>query len=348
MNKTLLAILRTSLWGEPLNCNITVTQTLLKALHQQCLEPLVAQTLLKLQLSEKQKSYLLQLVAATMKQHLKVNAVLAEEIKTYKNKGFNPILLKGQGCAYYYPNPVLRPTGDLDIYLGPKLNLNSSSSTSKHIRTTNHGVEVELHKYIEVFLLPWQNSYFQLLTEKYMKTPRDIQIGNTQISIPPIQFNALIVFNHLWHHFRVGGVGLRQFIDLAYILHKDSEHIDYEILRNDLKGIGLFKAWQITGCICVNYLGLSCNYYPFYNSKYTDKAELLLNLLIDEGNMGNQYDWGNTDLSKIKKKSTAFKIKLKRCSRIFQISRREGLYSILYLIDDVKRLIKMAENKPDQ
>lgn len=338
MNKTLLAILRTSLWGEPLNCNITVTQTLLKALHQQCLEPLVAQTLLKLQLSEGQKSFLLQLVAATMKQHLKVNAVLKDEILTYKNKGFNPILLKGQGCAYYYPNPVLRPTGDLDIYLGKQLDLKRypKEKSDKHYSYIKQGVHIELHKYVETLLYPWYNKQFQRLTKEYMADPRSIQFNGIGFQIPPIQFNALMIFNHLWHHFIGGGIGLRQFVDLALILHQDHDHIDKDTLKADLQAIGLFKAWQIVGCVIVDALGLPEAEYPFYTRKYKKKGEALLRLVLKEGNLGSIHNWGDTDTPTLKKKSTALRIKLKRCLWISSVSKTESFNYLIFIFCDLK------------
>jgi hypothetical protein len=45
------------------------------------------------------------------------NALIAvvQELREY---GIDPVLLKGQGIAKYYPVPELRQCGDIDIYVG--------------------------------------------------------------------------------------------------------------------------------------------------------------------------------------------------------------------------------------
>lgn len=313
----------------------------MQALQKQCLETVVSGVIIQQAHSEKLKSYLLQLAIATMKQHEKMNRAIETLCKEYKSMGITPTVLKGQGCAYYYPNPLLRPTGDLDLYVGESLILPNNIKAEhphvnkKHLAFSFQGTDVEIHKYVETLLYPWYNKHFQKLTKTYLANPRIIQLNGTAFHIPPIQFNALMIFNHLWHHFIGGGIGLRQFVDLALILHQDHSHIDKDTLKADLQAIGLFRAWQIVGCVIVDALGLPGAEYPFYTRKYQKKGEALLRLVLKEGNLGSIHNWGNADTPTLKKKSIALRIKLKRCLWISSVSKMESFNYLLFILTDI-------------
>ena len=51
------------------------------------------------------------------KTNKKLNRKAAELTLHYKNSGFTPILLKGQGVATMYPRPERRMPGDIDLWL---------------------------------------------------------------------------------------------------------------------------------------------------------------------------------------------------------------------------------------
>ena len=49
-----------------------------------------------------------------------VNKKTIEVVKQYQKGGFDTYILKGQGNAAYYPNPMSRNSGDIDIWVIPK------------------------------------------------------------------------------------------------------------------------------------------------------------------------------------------------------------------------------------
>lgn len=49
-----------------------------------------------------------------------LNKRCAELVKEFADAGFDSCILKGQGNALLYPNPLLRMSGDIDILLLPK------------------------------------------------------------------------------------------------------------------------------------------------------------------------------------------------------------------------------------
>lgn len=54
----------------------------------------------------------------SMAMHTTLNNTLILVMKTLRAAGIEPVLLKGQGLAQYYPVPQLRQCGDIDLYVG--------------------------------------------------------------------------------------------------------------------------------------------------------------------------------------------------------------------------------------
>ena len=59
-------------------------------------------------------------VSKIAKRNRKVNAVAVKVTNGFRQQGFNACVLKGQGNALLYPDPLSRTPGDIDIYVHPK------------------------------------------------------------------------------------------------------------------------------------------------------------------------------------------------------------------------------------
>lgn len=59
-----------------------------------------------------------------------LNIRCAEVVDDFKEKGFESCILKGQGNAIMYPNPLLRTPGDIDLWLRS----GKSDSTDKDVK----------------------------------------------------------------------------------------------------------------------------------------------------------------------------------------------------------------------
>ena len=61
---------------------------------------------------------LYQTVVRIEQSHAVLNDRLTRLVPMFQAEGINAILLKGQGMARYYPNPLRRQCGDIDLYIG--------------------------------------------------------------------------------------------------------------------------------------------------------------------------------------------------------------------------------------
>ncbi len=123
---------------------------------------------------------------------------------------------------------------------------------------------------------------------------RKVEIAGTTVNLPPYNFDAIYILNHIWHHFIAGGIGLRQICDWVLYLHKFHNEIDHSLLKSDLKSFGLLRVWKIFGELAVRHLGLPANECPLYSENYCKAAERLADIILMEGNFGRHAKVRNT------------------------------------------------------
>lgn len=314
MNKeeqSFFALLRAGLWNRPVDATLFSGSTaeweaIFKHAIRQTVLGLVAEGATTLPAALQPPVPLLNKMhgrlTSGIRMHALLNRALADVVALFGQNNIRPVLLKGQGVALNYVEPTRRQCGDIDLYIGTKdydracelvrqqYGADEHATESvKHYHFKHQGVVIELHRLAERLPLPWQNSRFQHWTVEHLHGPhlRTVEIDGMAISLPPVDFDALYLFNHTWHHFSSGGgVGLRQLCDWARFLHTFQDQIDHQALRCHLKAFGLWRAWRIFGGIVVGTLGLPAAEFPFYTDQYARQGERVLEIIGKEGNFG--------------------------------------------------------------
>lgn len=217
--------------------------------------------------------------------------------------GINGVLLKGQGIARLYRMPQMRQTGDIDYYVGRRQyreaveicrkflikNKSPWHETGLHFVFKMDGVEIELHRIASFLYSPSKNRRFQRWTEEELEhSPRRRRMdgGGSDVVLPSLDFDAIYIFYHAWHHFVTGGIGLRQLCDWAMIFHYYSGEIDTEKLKENIRRFGMTNGWRLFACIVVDHLGVSKDSIPLYDTRYRKKSEKVLKDIMEGGNFG--------------------------------------------------------------
>lgn len=240
------------------------------------------------------------LVVKIERTHFLLNDVLVELSGLYRENGFNPVLLKGQGIAQCYRNPLRRQCGDIDLYIGAgdyeRATRFAESAgliggrrleSEKHLHFTYRGVAIENHQYVVILDIPRRRRYFsKMVNDWYPHRCRTITLNDTPIALPPADFDMVYIFVHAVHHFFTGGIGLRQLCDWARVLHTFGNDIDIERLRMDIGGLEFDAIWKAFGCIAVDYLGLPEEQFPFFDRTYSEKGDKSVNIILGDGNFG--------------------------------------------------------------
>lgn len=178
-----------------------------------------------------------------------VNQRVVQLIQMFEKNEFNCCLLKGQGNALMYPNPLVRIAGDIDLIIIPQ-NLSGLPKDEEDRRNVimafvrkvfpkallryQHvdfpvikGVPVELHflpcamnnPLYHCRLQQWFGERMELQCQNRVELPG----GVGSVPVPTVEFNIVYQLAHMMHHFFDEGIGLRQMMDYYYLLQRFSD-----------------------------------------------------------------------------------------------------------------------------
>lgn len=171
----------------------------------------------------------------------------------FKEEGFRNCILKGQGIAQYYPNPLLRVSGDIDIWLEGDCDkiiryikgiLPKSFAVYHHIDFSMYDdIEIEAHYRPTWLCNPIRNQTLQLFLkrESTKQFSHIICTNEGTLHTPDTVFNLIYIQMHIFRHLFDEGVGLRQVMDYYFLLQQDISKEEREECISVLKKIGQLK-----------------------------------------------------------------------------------------------------------
>jgi len=175
-----------------------------------------------------------------VKQNEKITALCQKIDKEMAGIGIRSCILKGQGMATYYPNPLYRNSGDIDLWVqletptddfeaDVKELLKRVASLGKgeprdpgqhHAEWEVEGVSVELHyRSGEFYTKKIDKRYHKIAKEEF----KNIRATDAGFHIPSNYFNMVQQMEHLQRHLLFEGIGLRQLCDYSLLLLKSTE-----------------------------------------------------------------------------------------------------------------------------
>lgn len=249
-------------------------------------------------------------------------------------------VFKGQAAAACYPQPELRALGDIDMFF-PKASLQRAvtcleqafgikvncEDLDKHYDCEIDGVRIELHYKVETFGSRRHQRYFDRLVEAEVTADSHayVDVEGCRVRTFSPMVHMLVVFKHLFNHFLVEGVGLRQFCDLAVMLHRHHAVMEPTLLEQHLKHMGYHRAFLAVGMLLVRKLGLPEAEFPLSLDRQRDEpwARRILDEVAQRGNFGHNDI--HTGLSSRQKSLTTARNAMKHCIRYMPLARRDIL-----------------------
>lgn len=280
--------------------------------------------------------------------NVQMNALIPILFRTLDQLGVQTWLLKGQGVARHYVNPLRRTSGDIDVFfprkedyelaradflkhLKPESVYNDNAET-RTLEFDYKGIYIELHGRMVSEVNRRCNRNFPAFLEKYQNA-KSQQWNGAQL--PPVQFDPVFIFMHMVRHYFGGGIGLRQVSDWMRYVHVHHDEIDADVLKADLQETGLYRLWQAFGCMAVECLGCPAERMFFFDSKYSKHARRLLRYILESGNFGH-YDERTKSSSHfyLVRRFVAFWGHLQMKFRNFTMFPEESVYGIPSFIKD--------------
>lgn len=254
-------------------------------------------------LPESLKMQWLSLAARIQQQNEVMNRKCAEVYEAIRSKGFDSVVLKGQGVARYYKLRdesldlranslgMLRQSGDIDVWLwkeGLSLKENRKevirfartiqpnvTGAEHHVSVGWMGTEVELHYEPAYFCNPFANRRFRKWCMDYDKSK--FQFSDNGFCVPDAEFNRVFLLAHAFRHYLSEGLGLRQVMDYYFLLQNLNVNPDHD---NLIKRLGMERFEKAMKWV----IG-----YVFENKDVEDGrkyGKMLLRHIMEGGNFG--------------------------------------------------------------
>lgn len=225
----------------------------------------------------------------------KYRKIAHELLDMYRGKGIEPMILKGEACARYYPNPNRRALGDLDVFLledsdnpqmgghewayeegnrlaeliGAKVNLHDY----KHSHIAYKGLTVENHRLLTTARGADKKKAFEAYLQKLVT--EDSQSAN---------FEALFLTAHAFQHFMDGQLNVRQLCDWAMFVNARSKEVVWSSYLAWMERMGMLPFARSLQYITHNYMAVEGFELKVQGLEYKD--EYLARLVLEDALYG--------------------------------------------------------------
>ena len=221
-------------------------------------------------------------------------------LKKLQEVGIRVLLVKGQGLAQCYENPLWRASGDIDLLFNGNdfnkavdllkplaQNSKPERKYSKEIGFYLGDILLELHGTLRTGLSSRIDKTVDAVQEDTFKN-NNIRVwhnGETSMLLPSSDNDVFFVFTHFIKHFYKEGMKLRQICDWCRVLWTYKQEIDSTLLTERLCNAGLMSEWKVFAALSVGYLGMPIEAMPLYDGDIHlhKKGEKVLGFILKNG-----------------------------------------------------------------
>lgn len=243
-----------------------------------------------------------------------LKSVADDLVNRLSSAGLHPILMKGPVVAAFYPEPLQREYGDIDLYLAPDEFASAPKVLDVPVTTAPDG---SIHYEWQTVDVDQHRCYF------------DLHIPERRLPAPGTPEALLLSLSaHAMKHACGTGVGLRQCIDMAVACDGLRDAVSQERLLQVYRQSGTLRWNRLLSAFIEQYLG----FQPIVGGEGMN-PEPLLRIVLKGGNFGH-HAAGRTaalDASPFRRKAdTAFRF-LRKLPFSLHFAPRETLCSLFSL-----------------
>lgn len=240
-------------------------------------------------------------------QNALVNQRAVELSAMFLRDGFRTCVLKGQGVAALYPDPGLRQTGDIDLWVeGDRKTIctylqrfvKAPLEMEYHHANFPFFKDVDVEVHFHPSFLHWPPSLLAL--NRFYKRQCDAQFSHRttlpgdagEVCVPTTTFNLIFSLAHIYKHFFSEGVGLRHIVDYHYILRQGFSEAERDETVRWLRKIGMLKFARAMMFVQHKVLGLPAEFLLCEPDK--KEGDFLMRTIMTGGNFLRRGNSRNT------------------------------------------------------
>ena len=219
------------------------------------------------------------------------------------------VVLKGAAAAVYYPVPLRRTLGDIDIIVRPEDFISAYNALKangyhaldslkkieweRELHFTNNGIMIELHHSFAKLSTKMQEALFDHWI--YDGIPKAVRgtVNNQSFPMLAEPLNGLILLAHICNHLEAG-LGFRQIIDWVMYVNRELHDERWPIFKEQSDQLGLTKLAKVTARAGQLYLGLSAENITWCMDEDEKLCERLIDYIFECGNFGLKMGVNNT------------------------------------------------------
>lgn len=174
------------------------------------------------------------LVQQVEERNRRLNKLAVMVCDKFRREDIGCVVLKGQGNAVFYPRPLHRMPGDIDLWMnvGRKELVRYVRRYRPEAEVVYHHVDFDVLKDapMELHFTPsWMNCWLtNRRLQRYFKEWAALSFlhrtklpgGVGEIPVPTLAMNRIYLLVHIYRHLFDEGIGLRQLMDYYYVLRR--------------------------------------------------------------------------------------------------------------------------------
>lgn len=278
--------------------------------------------------------------------NVEVNMQVSSIFSEMNHNKLRPILIKGQGLAELYPNPLHRKSGDIDMYFPYPSHASKAEEWARRVGDdiddsekwklsyTVNGVRIENHVRLVSLTNAIANSKLQTIIEKEIKCCDSSYsvVNGYKVEVPPPTLNLLTILVRITRYILNDGISLKQLVDLGMFMRHDGDKVDFVKLQSWVDKLQMSEIVGLIGAVMVGILGFSADELPFMPENYSgDISVIVRDIFRMKGN--HSEDWYFTQGKNIfvrTSNSTAMMWHLRRTGRYFRYYPSETVTNAVY------------------
>lgn len=224
---------------------------------------------------------------------LDAQASLCDILREHEIK---PVIMKGMASAWYYPDPMLRQIGDIDFIVPPgkfdeccrvleENGYERGEDVERHLEYEKQGLEYECHRYFSMNESDKDRTVDEILYAGCAKcVTRDV--AGKKYYAHPDDYYGLVLLQHTKHHL-FGGMGFRQFIDWVVYADKVLDDAMWEkTFSGRIRECGFEMLAKVMTKTAQNYLGLKKDGITWCDDADDEICERLIQYIFACDNFG--------------------------------------------------------------
>jgi len=226
-----------------------------------------------------------------------MNRVAGELFELFTNNHITALMMKGQGVAACYDNPLHRVCGDIDWFFPDRQDFDKASGLilAKGIKVekqakfskyyTWRGFTIEHHSRLIDIDNPFRAPYLHRLWIREHEHSIRLNLHEQSILLPSPLLMHLSVNAHILKHLLTSGVGIRQLCDSARLYAAYHHRIEAGTLKEIYSKSGIYRWIQLLNNLLVKHLGMPATYLPFPLAP-RQNADRMMEDILQSGNFG--------------------------------------------------------------